>query len=98
MGDKMRINIAVICFALALGILNASGATVLPSYTNAIVTATGTPLQATITVYAADTTTASTIYSNPAGTIAKANPFTTDSLGRFTFYAATGLYDIKVSG
>lgn len=73
-------------------------ATTLPSYTNAVANSAGVPLQATITVFAAGTTTASTIYSDASGTTAKDNPFSTDSLGRYTFYAATGLYDIKISG
>lgn len=68
------------------------------AYHNLIVdVVTGAGTEATITVYAAGTVTASTIYSDTAGT-AKANPFTTDSVGRFSFYADPGLYDIKVSG
>ena len=52
---------------------------------------------ATITVYAAGTTTLSTIYSNAAGG-AKANPLVTDDYGRFSFFADPGEYDIKVTG
>lgn len=59
--------------------------------------ATGIGTSATINVYAPNTTTASTIYSDAAGT-AKANPFATDSVGRFSFYADPGEYDINVSG
>lgn len=51
----------------------------------------------TVTVYAAGTTTLSTIYSDNAGT-ALANPFTAAASGRFTFYAANGNYDVRLSG
>lgn len=68
------------------------------AYHNLIVdVVTGAGTLATITVYAAGTVTASTIYSDISGT-AQANPFATDAVGRFTFYADPGLYDIKVSG
>jgi hypothetical protein len=67
-------------------------------YHNLIVdVATGIGTQATITVYAAGTTAASTIYSTAAGA-SQVNPLTTDSVGRFSFFAAPGEYDIKVSG
>jgi hypothetical protein len=71
--------------------------TVLPSYSNAITSSTGVPIRATITVYSAGTTTLVSIFSSSAGAVL-ANPFQTDTLGRFTFYAARGTYDIKVSG
>lgn len=68
------------------------------AYHNIIInTANGVGTEATITAYTPGTTTASTIYSDAAGT-AKANPFTTDSVGRFSFYAEPGEYDIQVSG
>jgi len=67
-------------------------------YHNMIIdVATGTGKEATITVYDVNTVNLSTIYSDPAG-MAKANPFTTDSYGRFNFYADQGKYDIQVSG
>ena len=67
-------------------------------YHNLIIdVATGIGTQATITVYAAGTLVASTIYLTAAGA-ALANPFTTDSFGRFSFFAAPGEYDIAVSG
>lgn len=69
------------------------------AYHNLVIdTATGIGVNgATITVYAAGTVTLSTIYSDATGT-AKANPFTTDGVGRLSFYADPGLYDIKVTG
>jgi len=68
------------------------------AYHNLIVdVATGNGTLATITVYAPGTTTLSTIYADPAGT-AKVNPFATDAVGRFSFYADSGEYDIQVSG
>ena len=67
-------------------------------YHNLIVdVATGIGTLATITVYAPGTTTLSTIYADPAGT-AKVNPLATDAVGRFSFYADPGEYDIQVSG
>ena len=67
-------------------------------YHNMIIdTATGEGKQATITVYDAGTANLSTIYSDPAGT-PLANPFTTDSVGRFDFFADMAFYDIQVSG
>jgi hypothetical protein len=59
--------------------------------------ATGIGTEATITVCDVGTATPSSIYSNAIGT-AKANPFLTDSVGRFSFFADPGEYDIQVSG
>jgi len=42
-------------------------------------------------------TSTSLIYSDIAGTGSKANPITADSLGRFSFYAANGRYDLLVT-
>lgn len=55
---------------------------------------------ATVTVYAAGTTTLSTIYDDDAASpTAKANPFTANATtGRWFFFAAPGVYDIKFSG
>lgn len=67
-------------------------------YHNLIIdTATGIGTQATITVYNPGTAVKSTIYSSAAGA-AQANPLTTDTAGRFVFYADPGEYDIEVSG
>ena len=67
-------------------------------YHNLIIdVATGIGTQATITVYAAGTLNLATLYSDSAGT-AETNPFDTDSVGRFSFFADPGEYDIKVSG
>lgn len=51
----------------------------------------------TVTVYLAGTQTVATIYSNSTGT-AKANPFTANTDGSYSFFAATGFYDVKMSG
>jgi hypothetical protein len=55
---------------------------------------------ATITVYAAGTVTLSTIYSdNLATPTAQANPFTANSMtGAWSFFAASGRYDVRFSG
>ncbi len=70
-----RMILGVLCLWLFMA--GASEPTVLPSYTNAIITSAGLPIQATITVYAAGTTNVSTIYSDAGGTTPLANPFTT---------------------
>lgn len=68
------------------------------AYHNLIVdVATGIGTLATVTIYTPGTETLSTIYADAAGT-AKDNPLTTDAVGRFSFYADSGEYDIKVSG
>lgn len=51
----------------------------------------------TVTVYIAGTVTTATIYSDNNLT-ALGNPFTAANNGRFTFYAAPGQYDVKLSG
>lgn len=65
---------------------------------NATISDGGVPIVATVTVYLLGTSTKATIYTDPAGTSEKDNPFQTDSLGRFQFFAAVGQYDIQVSG
>lgn len=67
-------------------------------YFNATLTDAGAPLVATIAVYLQGTSTLATIYTTPEGTVVKGNPFSTDPLGRFQFFAAVGRYDIEVSG
>jgi hypothetical protein len=52
---------------------------------------------ASIAVKLAGTNTNATIYSDDGVTL-KSNPFVTNSLGQFDFYAASGKYDITVSG
>ena len=47
-----------------------------------------------VTVLEADTTTEATIFSDKAGATEKANPFTGDAAGRWSFYVATGTYDL----
>lgn len=51
----------------------------------------------TINVYAPGTTNPATIYSDSVGT-PKANPFTGSATGFWFFYAATGCYDVQLSG
>lgn len=50
-----------------------------------------------VTVYNQGTTDKPTIYSDN-GVTPQANPFQTDSLGRWAFYVAYGRYDIEFSG
>ncbi len=69
-----------------------------PGYFNSVLKDTGVPIQATITVYLAGTLTLATIYSDAAGLILKDNPFQSDVLGRFQFFAAADLYDLEISG
>ena len=64
----------------------------------AVLTDKGVPLLATITVYLLGTSTKATIYTTPGATSEKDNPFQTDSLGRFQFFAECGQYDVEVSG
>lgn len=67
-------------------------------YFNSVLTDKGIPLAATITVFDQGTATPSTIYADAGGVTPLANPFSTDAIGRFQFYAATGKYDVQVSG
>jgi len=67
-------------------------------YFDATISDAGVPIVATVTVYLLGTSTIATIYTDPAGTSQKDNPFQTDSYGRFQFFAAVGQYDIQVSG
>jgi len=69
-----------------------------PGYFNSVLTDKGIPLAATITVFDQGTATPSTIYADAGGVTPLANPFSTDAIGRFQFYAATGKYDVQVSG
>lgn len=60
-------------------------------------TATGVGTAATIVVYETGTSTPITLYTDVDGT-AGSNPMSTDSVGRFSFFADPGIYDIQVSG
>lgn len=65
----------------------------------ALVTVGGTTvplLGAAVLVSANGLTAAATIYSNN-GVTAVANPLTTDSTGKFSFYAANGRYDLLIT-
>ena len=67
-------------------------------YFNSVLSDKGVPIVATITIYHQGTSTKATIYTTPAGTSQKDNPFQTDALSRFMFYAPAGRYDLEVSG
>lgn len=54
---------------------------------------------ATITVYTANTTTKAELHSGPHTAFSTVtNPATTDRFGRYSFYLAPGVYDIRISG
>ena len=66
-------------------------------YTNTLYDTFGNAISgATVYVYAAGTTTASTIYSDNIST-STTNPLTTGSDGSFDFYAANGRYDLAIT-
>jgi len=68
------------------------------AYHNAVANLlTGVGVQATVTVYDANTEDLSTLYQNTGGATAS-NPISTDPYGRFVFYADPGLYDLEISG
>ena len=67
-------------------------------YFNSVLTDKGIPLAATITVFDQGTATPSSIFEDAAGLVPLANPFSTDALGRFQFFAEGGTYDVQVSG
>lgn len=52
---------------------------------------------ASVTVYAAGTTTASTIYSEGTLTSTESNPFTTGDDGVYEFWADPGIYDLRIA-
>lgn len=52
-----------------------------------------------VSVYTAGSANLATLYRNAAGTVAADNPVTSDiGTGQVRFYAAAGLYDLKVGG
>lgn len=58
----------------------------------------GAPVvDATITVFLANTSTKATIFSSRAAA-AKSNPFTTAPFGNYDFWAVPGLYDVEITG
>ena len=66
-------------------------------YTNTLYDTFGNAISgATVYVYAAGTTTPSTIYSDNIST-STTNPLTTGSDGSFDFYAADGRYDLAIT-
>lgn len=67
-------------------------------YHSAIIDAvSGGGKAATISVYDTGTSDLATIYADIDGG-SKGNPFVTDSLGRFSFFVNSGIFDIEVSG
>lgn len=52
----------------------------------------------TVTVYSHGSLTLATLFSNGAGTVPLANPFTSSSTGVSAWYAADGSYDVQYSG
>jgi len=71
----------------------------LNNFINSIFTDAGMPVQAAITVYEAGTINLVSIYRDKDGAVPETNPFNTDAVGRFHFFAQVGIfYDIKVSG
>jgi len=67
-------------------------------YHSAVIKTTGAAVpNASVTVYLVGTLDKATIYSDE-GITPIANPLTTDSNGRFSFYVANGDYDIEISG
>lgn len=67
-------------------------------YSSQVFTDIGKPAGgATITVRPAGSGTNATIYSDDGVTV-KSNPFQTNNLGQFDFYAPSGKYDITVTG
>lgn len=52
---------------------------------------------ATVGIYLAGTSTTAPIFSDPAGTTPKSNPFLTDAQGNFSFFSAPGLYKVVVT-
>jgi hypothetical protein len=93
----------IICLLLVV----ANFAQALERYSNRCALATGTvsgstvPLVAaacTVTVFNSGTVTLSTLFSDD-GVTPLANPFTAqDGVGRFHFYAANGVYDVRLTG
>jgi hypothetical protein len=67
-------------------------------YFDVVLSNSGEPILATVTVYLAGTSTLATIWADKDGIAEKGNPFQTDSYGRFQFFADPNLYDIEISG
>jgi len=51
-----------------------------------------------VTVFLAGTSTKASIFSDSGLTVAKTNPFNTNSLGEVDFYITSGLYDLRFEG
>lgn len=92
-----------LALALLLGLLwlaeKAGGSFDLPRYQDVVQDLRGNAISgAKVYVYQANTTTLATLYNTVSATGAtKANPLTTDSYGRFWFYAQAGSYDLTVT-
>lgn len=79
------------------GIAEQGGSLVVTSGTDSVTRVGKTFPSATVTVYNTGTVTLSSIFSDSGGT-PKANPFTAGSDASWSFYIASGHYDIKFSG
>lgn len=93
----------VLALAMLLGLLwiseKAGGSFDLPRYQDVVQDLRGNAISgAKVYVYQANTTTLATLYNTTSASGAtKTNPLTTDSYGRFWFYAQAGSYDLTVT-
>lgn len=95
----MKKLLPTVVLALVVAATSAMGATAY-RYHDSVTTLRGDAVGgASVTVYLANTTTKATIYVYPSTASQEAsNPTTTDGYGRFSFYAAPGTYDLRISG
>lgn len=90
----------IVAAAIALWFAaSANGDYDLPRYHDIVQDLRGNAISgASVYVYNANTSTLATLYSTQnIGGATRANPLTTDSHGRFWFYAPTGRYDLRVA-
>lgn len=80
------------------GISGRGGQTVITAGIASTTTAIRSFPLSTITVYYTGTTNLVPIFTDAAGTIAKSNPFVSNSDASFGFYVAAGRYDLRFSG
>lgn len=95
----MKKLLLTVVIALGMAATSAMGATAY-RYHDSVTTLRGDAVGgASVTVYLANTTTKADIYLYPSTTgLEKSNPTYTDGYGRFSFYAAPGTYDLRISG
>jgi len=100
---KTRRSRDLILALALLGLLwlagNATGSFDLPRYHDSVQDLRGNAISgAKVYVYHANTTTLATLYNTSnIGGATKTNPLTTDTYGRFWFYAPAGTYDLTVT-